>query len=329
MLIIYGPFWKFLLHFLRGKQTFLTAGVTLFFLKFVECWNLPSCKSFLRANCNARCWIVGGFLNNFIYETVPKKVGKSKFSSFWYEKILEKHFTVSLWLLHGPMNVFSSKFVPRIYEVRGRFVYYKEKFILRILPRDLESKHSKTNYWQKLMYTALIACTLRSSILHNIYTTGNEGHIILQRRRRKERSANMPRLCKLFTCLTLLLFMIRSSIGQCALKTCEKESLNLATDTKHNLFLQGYVLETLSFSSWKDCYFFCVKNCQCLSFNFYEASNKTSNCKLNDANTKIVSEALTAKEGVTYYEPVRKYPGKEVCMALNFIEWIICVLNFR
>lgn len=79
------------------------------------------------------------------------------------------------------MNVFSSKFVPRIYEVRGRFVYYKEKFILRILPRDLESKHSKTNYWQKLMYTALIACTLRSSILHNIYTTGNEGHIILQR----------------------------------------------------------------------------------------------------------------------------------------------------
>ena len=135
----------------------------------------------------------------------------------------------------------------------------------------------------------------------------------------------MPWLCKLFKCLTLLLFVSRCSIGQCTLKACEKKALNLATDTKRNLFLRGYVLEKLSFSSWKDCYFFCMRNCQCLSFNFYESSNKTSNCELNEADTKIVPDGLTAKEGVTYFEPLRKYddPEKEVCMSLNITEFII------
>ncbi|XP_015778106.1 PREDICTED: uncharacterized protein LOC107355998 [Acropora digitifera] len=54
-----------------------------------------------------------------------------------------------------------------------------------------------------------------------------------------------------------------------------------------------------------------MRNCQCLSFNFYESSNKTSNCELNEANTKIVPDALTAKEGVTYFEPLRKYDDPE------------------
>ncbi|XP_015778104.1 PREDICTED: uncharacterized protein LOC107355997 [Acropora digitifera] len=121
----------------------------------------------------------------------------------------------------------------------------------------------------------------------------------------------MPRLCKFLVSLVLLIFLIRRCIGHCAQEMCEKKSLNLATDTKRNLFLRGYVLETLSFSSWKDCYLFCMRNCQCLSFNFYESSNKTLNCELNEANTKIVPEALVKKEGVTYYEPVRTYAGLE------------------
>ena len=199
-------------------------------------------------------------------------------------------------------------------------LFTKCKTFMRILLFDLERKHSKTNCWQK---NRCAQHWLWSSILHNIYATGNEEHILLQRRRRRELSANMPWLCKLFECLTLLLLVFRCSMGQCSLKTCEKKALNLATDTKRNLFLRGYVLETLSVSSWKYCYFFCMRNCQCLSFNFYESSNKTSNCELNEANTKIVPEALTAKEGVTYFEPLRKYPGKEVCTALNIIELII------
>ena len=196
-------------------------------------------------------------------------------------------------------------------------LFTKWKTFIRILPFDLESNHSKTNCWQKID-VGNIDCrnSFKFFFLHKIYATRNEEYVLLQKRRRRELSANMPWLCKLFTCLTLLLFVSRCSIGQCTLKACEKKALNLATDTKRNLFLRGYVLEKLSFSSWKDCYFFCMRNCQCLSFNFYESSNKTSNCELNEANTKIVPDALTAKEGVTYFEPLRKYddPEKEVCM---------------
>ena len=139
----------------------------------------------------------------------------------------------------------------------------------------------------------------------------------------------MPCLCKFLVSLVLLMFRIRHCIGHCTQEMCEKKSLNLATDTKRNLFLRGHVLETLSFSSWKDCYLFCMRNCQCLSFNFYESSNKTLNCELNEANTKIVPEALVSKEGVTYYEPVRTYPGQEVCMAMKIAKFTYRSLQYR
>ena len=99
---------------------------------------------------------------------------------------------------------------------------------------------------------------------------------------------------------------------------CEKISLNLTNAAKHNLALHGHVLEILSVSTWEECFFACLENCQCLSFNFYESSNKTANCELNEASTKIVSaEALKASVGVTYYEPVRKYPGRKVIIQIH------------
>ena len=55
----------------------------------------------------------------------------------------------------------------------------------------------------------------------------------------------------------------------------------------------------------------CLQKCQCLSFNFNNY-NKTKNCELNDANTKLSPEALKEKEGVTYYEPVRTYYERNV-----------------
>ena len=106
-------------------------------------------------------------------------------------------------------------------------------------------------------------------------------------------------------CIVLTL-AIPSSNGQCANGMCEKKSLSLKADTRRNVFLHGHVFETLNFSIWEECLNVCLRKCQCLSFNFNEV-NKTENCELNDASTKLAPDALKAKEGVTYYEPVRSY----------------------
>jgi len=111
--------------------------------------------------------------------------------------------------------------------------------------------------------------------------------------------------------LLLLLFAIHYSISQCTNEMCEKKSLSLNTDTKQGFALDGFVYETLNFSIWTECFHTCLSECQCLSFNFNEI-NKTENCELNDANTKLAPEALKEKEGVTYYEPVRTYNEKKV-----------------
>ena len=115
-------------------------------------------------------------------------------------------------------------------------------------------------------------------------------------------------------CLTLL-FVIHTSNSQCTSAMCEKKSLSLKTDTKHNSSLDGYVFETLNLSIWEECFNMCLRKCQCLSFNFNEV-NATENCELNDANTKLAPEALKEKEGVIYYEPVRTYYGPNVSMSI-------------
>ena len=111
--------------------------------------------------------------------------------------------------------------------------------------------------------------------------------------------------------LVPLLAAICSSNGQCTNGMCEKKSLSLKTDTKHNSSLNGYVFETFNFSIWKECFNMCLKKCQCLSFNFNEI-NETENCELNDATTKLAPEALTRKKGVKYYELIRTYFDKDV-----------------
>ena len=109
----------------------------------------------------------------------------------------------------------------------------------------------------------------------------------------------------------LVLFAIHSSISQCTNKMCEKKSLSLSTGTKQNVALDGYVFETLNVSIWEECFNVCLRKCQCLSFNFNEV-NKTENCELNDASTKLAPDALKAKEGVTYYELGRSYIDEKV-----------------
>lgn len=99
-------------------------------------------------------------------------------------------------------------------------------------------------------------------------------------------------------------------------------SLSVATYTKQNFALVGYILETLSsIRSWQECFKKCLMNCQCLSFNFNEI-NTTENCELNDANTKLTpAEVLREKEGVDYYEPVRNYYDKNVRKLLYFLSF--------
>ena len=113
----------------------------------------------------------------------------------------------------------------------------------------------------------------------------------------------------------VLMFSIRSSNSQCKSEMCERKFLSLKTDIKVNSALNGSVFETLNFSIWKECFHTCLSKCQCLSFNFNEI-NKTGNCELNDANSKLAPEALKEKEGVTYYEPVRTYYDRKV--SVNF-----------
>ena len=116
--------------------------------------------------------------------------------------------------------------------------------------------------------------------------------------------------------LLTLSFATRFSNSQCTSGMCERKFLSLKTDTKQHSALEGYVFDTLNFSIWKECFNMCLSKCQCLSFNFNE-NNKTENCELNDASTKLSSEALKEKEGVTYYEPVRTYYDKDVSLIIN------------
>ena len=110
----------------------------------------------------------------------------------------------------------------------------------------------------------------------------------------------------------LIVRAMHASSSHCKNGICEKVSLSLATDKKQNSALVGYVIETFtSFWNWKQCFNVCLKNCQCLSFNFNEV-NTTENCELNDANTKLEPEALREKAGVNYYELVRNYYDTKV-----------------
>ncbi|KAL9967820.1 hypothetical protein ACROYT_G026117 [Oculina patagonica] len=116
-----------------------------------------------------------------------------------------------------------------------------------------------------------------------------------------------------------MVLAIHTSYSHCTNGMCERVSFSLATDTKQNFALVGYVIEKFSsVLSWQQCFNICLKNCQCLSFNFNEV-NATKNCELNDANTKLAPEALRQKEGVIYYGPVRNYYDKK-CLSFNFNE---------
>ena len=108
-----------------------------------------------------------------------------------------------------------------------------------------------------------------------------------------------------------LLIAIHSSHCQCTNGMCEKKSLSLQTDTRHNTYLNGYVFETFNFSIWEECFNMCLRKCQCLSFNFNEIK-ATENCELNDATKKLAPEAVKEKEGVIYYELRRTYFDKNV-----------------
>ena len=124
-----------------------------------------------------------------------------------------------------------------------------------------------------------------------------------------------------FLFLFFSLVLLHYSNSQCTNGVCEKVSISLATDTKQNFALVGYVFETLSsIWNWQQCSLRCLENCQCLSFNFNEV-NKTENCELNDANTKLAPEALEEKEGVSYYELVRNYYDKNVRRPLYFLRF--------
>lgn len=111
--------------------------------------------------------------------------------------------------------------------------------------------------------------------------------------------------------LAISQLFVTKSRCRCASGLCEKISLSLNTNTKQNYSLEGYVFEALNLSVWEECFNICLRKCECLSFNFDEG-NKAGNCELNDATTKLAPDALKAKEGVTYYEPVRTYYEKNV-----------------
>ena len=113
----------------------------------------------------------------------------------------------------------------------------------------------------------------------------------------------------------LLFFALSPSNSRCTNEWCEKKSLSLKTEAKHNVSLAGYVFEALNVSIWKECFHVCLSKCLCHSFNFNEL-NKTKNCELNDATARLEPKALKQKKGVAYYEIVRSYFSKEVILLL-------------
>ena len=123
--------------------------------------------------------------------------------------------------------------------------------------------------------------------------------------------------------LFLLMFAINPSKGHCGNETCEMVSLSPANNKKENFALVDYIFQAFSFANWKECFESCMANCQCLSFNFNEV-NATENCELNDANTKLVPQALKEKEGVNYFEPVRQYHDQNVRIFLFAFKLNLC-----
>ena len=114
----------------------------------------------------------------------------------------------------------------------------------------------------------------------------------------------------------VILFVMPITCSQCASGLCERKTLSLKANTKHNYSLHYFVFKAFNFSIWEECYNMCVRNCQCLSFNFNKV-NKTENCELNDATAKLTPKALKKKEGVVYYEIARAFYDKNVSTSLQ------------
>lgn len=110
----------------------------------------------------------------------------------------------------------------------------------------------------------------------------------------------------------LIVYVIYVFDSYCKNGLCEKIFIFFVNDKKQNVIFVGYVIIMFSFIwNWKQCFNFCLKNCQCFLFNFNDV-NMIVNCELNDVNIKVELEVLREKEGVSYYELVRSYYDMKV-----------------
>ena len=133
-------------------------------------------------------------------------------------------------------------------------------------------------------------------------------------------AVNIVRLLLLYFCV--LQFVLPSWKCYCTNGMCETKSLSPKTDTKHNSFLDGYVFETLNVSIWKECFYVCARKCMCHSFNFNELK-KTENCELSDGTSKLDSNSLKEKNGVTYYEIGRSYFDQKVNVSHKIVSLVV------
>ena len=108
-----------------------------------------------------------------------------------------------------------------------------------------------------------------------------------------------------FTVIALMLLKLQVGGGTMCSVQMEgaRKSLSVSLKPKPNRiqFLMDMFFETLNLTIWEECYSVCVRKCQCLFFNFNEV-NKTENCELSDANTKLAPEALQERKEVTCYK---------------------------
>ena len=174
-------------------------------------------------------------------------------------------------------------------------LFLKTQYIIYIL--TLITKKCKWVISEFILYSVIINRSYQASLMAGQRETLSV-HIV-----------NSIRLLLLASCA--LQFVLTSVQCHCINGMCEKKSLSLNTDTRHNSSLTGYVFESLNASIWKECFNMCVLKCQCHSFNFNEI-NKTENCQLNDATATLEPEALKEKKGVTYYQIERSYLDQKV-----------------
>ena len=105
---------------------------------------------------------------------------------------------------------------------------------------------------------------------------------------------------------SLFVFVIVADRGQATCQNCFTYQTNIARNAVQDTVLAGHVISSIwGLSSPWECFFRCLKDCRCLSFNFQSSpsSNGSQLCELNSVEAAATDhKGLEVLRGFSYHD---------------------------